>query len=970
MEHKTGKSVGFLAAAGWHWLLSLVFVVALAAGTAAYAQVEAINGSIRGRVVDPGGTPVPAATVTAKNEATGYTRTVNSGNDGYYVLPALPLGSYTVKVTKEGFATVEHPGVVLQAGTEAVINAALKVGAVSTTVTVTGGTPILAPSAAYVGRTINTRETQNLPLTSRNPYNFILFQPGVSGHPNPELGIPRTLNTNGQMDRINYQLDGMTDTESDRYGLRLFPISDAYVREVQTVANSFAPEFGNTTGIIYNVITDSGTNQFHGMFHWLKRPVATAARPILLKPTQTKPDLELTDYAANGGGPIIKNKLFAFAAYEHMRRGQPSPVTIDQQNATLIGIPLSLLATAPSISHAQFFDSRVDWDINTKNRLFIRYNYFRNEFPFNTAVGGLNALDAASDFHDRAHVGGVQLVTTFSPTVLNEFRFSWPYRKETHQAGPLTGPGPAISIQGVANFNGTVAAGDFFAEKIPSWNDNVTWIRGSHTFKTGFYVNKLLDDQVSDTFSQYVFPSISAYLDAKSGANPFAYSTYNATIGDTNTGYHSVFWGLYGQDSWQVTPKLMLIYGLRWDKYLPPSANPNAPFSFSRNFASPSGNIQPRLGLAWQVTPRTVIRASFGKFYDAPPTNLWFNTLSNDGSNRAFVAHISSTSTFAPAFPNVISQVPGLTLPPADVTTISPNFKNPYALTTSLQVSRELSRNDSLTVGYVLTEGHQLTYLRNINLINPIGQLPDGRPIFNSATIDATTRLDPQFNNITLQDSGANSNYNALLLTYDHRWSKGVQMSASYTFSHTISDAPDANSFEQNLSIEDLTNRARDRGNSSVNRPQAFTISTVLNPKVTVQNSVLSRILNDNTFAFLLNAGSGDAQNIRANKVLNGDSTTSSVTRPNFIGRNTAGGPVIAQVDVRYTRDLFHLWERVTPQFIFEANNLFNRHSNVTALNTVVPVDSAGNAILPSSFHYQSTVLEARILQFGVAVRW
>jgi hypothetical protein len=969
MANRTKESGTFSTTAGWRFLLPILFLLALVAVPVAHAQVEAINGSIRGRVVDPNGAAVPGAKITAKNESTGYTRTVTSAADGYYVLPSLPLGSYTVSIQKTGFASLVHPGVVLQAGSEAVINGQLKVGAVATTLTVTGGAPILAPSTAYVGRTINSRETENLPLTSRNPYNFILFQPGVSGHPNPELGIPRTVNTNGQMDRINYQLDGMTDTESDRYGLRLFPVSDTYVREVQTVANSFAPEFGNTTGIIYNVITNSGTNQFHGMFHWLKRPVSTAARPILLKPTQKKPDLELTDYAANAGGPIIKDKLFFFSSYEHMRRGQPSPVTIDPAAAAQIGISPSLLETAPSISHAQFFDARVDWDINAKNRLFVRYNYFRNEFPFNTQVGGLNALDASSDFHDRAHVGGVQLVTTFSPAVLNEFRFSWPYRKELHLAGPLTGSGPVVQIQGVATFNGTVASGDFFAEKIPTWNDNVTWIRGAHTFKTGFYAEKILDNRFNDTYSEYIFPSITAYLSAKAGTDPYAYSTYRASIGNTGAGYHSLFWGLYWQDNWQIRPSLMLIYGLRWDKYLPPNANPNAPFVDSRSFASPSGNVQPRIGLAWQVTPKTVVRASFGKFYDAPPTNLWFNTLSNDGSNRAFIASIPSTSPFAPAFPTVINQVPGLTLPPADVTTIAPGFKNPYALTTSLQVSRELDRNDSFTIGYVLTEGHQLSYLRNINLINPVGQLADGRPIFSSA-ISSATRMDPQFNNVTLQDTGANSNYNALLLTYDHRWSRGFQMSASYTFSHTISDAPDANSFEQNLPIEDLTNRARDRGNSSINRPQALTISTVFDPKVTVGNAVLKRLLNDNMFAFLVNTSSGDQQNIRANKVLNGDSTTSSVTRPLFIGRNAVRGPMIVQVDMRYTRDLFHLWERVTPQFIFEANNLFNRHSNVTLLNTVVPVNSDGSAVLPSSFPYQATVLEARILQFGLAVRW
>lgn len=964
-EH-VDKHLGDRTASLLRWIVCVGLLVCL---PLAKAQVEAVNGSIRGRVVDPTGAAVAGAQVTAQNEATGYTRTTETGPEGYFVLPNLPLGTYTVTVTKAGFATLRFPGVLLQAGGEAVLNGTLQLGPVATTVTVSGGTPILAPSAAYVGRTISQREVSNLPLTSRNPYNFILFQPGVSGHPNPELGIPRTLNTNGQMDRVNYQLDGMTDTESDRYGLRLFPISNTYVREVETVANSFAPEFGNTTGIIYNVITNSGTNELHGLFQWLRRPVATSARPMLLKPNQPKPDLQLNDYAVNGGGPLLKDRLFFFAAYEHLRRGFPSPVTIDPAAAAQIGISPRLLQTAPSISHAQFWDVRIDWNLNAKNRAFVRYNYFRNDFPFNTNVGGLFALDAASDFRDRAHVGGVQLVTTFSARLLNELRFSWPYRNERHVPDPLTGPGPAILIQGVANFNGTTAAGDSFQEKIPSFNDNLTYIVGVHTLKTGGYVNHILDNNCSDVFSQYIFPSIAAYLQAKSGANPFAYSTYRASIGNTCAGYHSLFGGAFLQDSWQVTPTLMLIYGLRWDKYLPPDADPNAPFVFSRHFASPSGNVQPRIGLAWQATPRTVVRASFGKFYDAPPTNLWFNALSNDGSNKSFVASIPSSSPFAPPFPTVLTAVPGLPLPPPDVTTITPSFKNPYALTTSLQVSRELTANDSLTVGYVLTEGHQLQFLRNINLINPIGQLADGRPIFSTA-INASTRLDPRFNNILLQDTGANSNYNALLVNYQHRWAHGLELSASYTFSHTISDAPDVNSFEQNLPIEDLTNRERDRGNSSVNRPHAFTLSLVWGPRVDVQSRLWKALFNDNLFAILVNASSGDPQNIRANKILNGDNTTSSVTRPLFIGRNTVRGPSIVQVDLRYTRDLVHLWERFTPQFIFEANNLFNRHSNITTLNTVVPVDATGAAVLPASFPFQSTVLEARILQFGLGVRW
>jgi hypothetical protein len=224
------------------------------------------------------------------------------------VFPNLPLGSYTVTVQKEGFDTQRHTDVVLDAAMEATIDAQLQVGAVSTSVEVNGGAPIVDPSRVSTGRTIGFEETDNLPLTSRNPYNFILFQPGVSGHPNPELGIPRLLNTNGLPDRVSYQLDGAVDTETDRYGLRLFAIADSYVSEVQTVSNSFAPEFGKIAGNIFNVITGSGTNSFHGNVTYIGRPLDLVARPILATATTLLPIAN--DFAAHAGGAIVKDKLF------------------------------------------------------------------------------------------------------------------------------------------------------------------------------------------------------------------------------------------------------------------------------------------------------------------------------------------------------------------------------------------------------------------------------------------------------------------------------------------------------------------------------------------------------------------------------------------------------------------------------------------------------------------------------------
>lgn len=961
----------------------------LACASVAWAQSESINATIRGHVSDQSEQSVAGANVTATNTATGYSRTATSGDDGYYVIPLLPIGTYTVTITKDGFQTVKFTEIVLQAGQSAVVDGPLKLGSVSTSIEVAGGAPVVDPARTNISRTISESEVQTLPLTSRNPYNWIMFQPGVSGHPNPELGIPRTLNTNGFVDRINYQMDGMVDTEGDRYGLRLFPISSVFVSEVQTVSNSYAPEFGGTTGTIYNVITGSGTNDLHGMFQWIRGPVDTTARPILLSPTAPKPNLLLNSFGMNAGAPIKKDKLFIFGAYEHLYRALPVPITVSAANQTAleaIGIPASQFGTAPSVQHAQFLDVRGDWYVTEKNRVFARVNYFRNEYPFNTAVGGLNLIAAEADFRDRAHIGGLQWVSTISPDMVNEFRFSYPYRNEKHIAGPLTGPQPAVTISGVANLNGSVSTGDVFAEKIPSWNDNFTYVRGRHTFKVGVGYSRIIDVQQGDSFTQYVFPTIAAYQAAVSGANPFSYTTVNALIGNTRAGYISNFYNFFAQDSWQLRSSLLVTYGIRYDRFVSPNPNASAPFPFSRNFNNPAGDVSPRLGLAWRVGSKTVVRASWGMFYDAPPTNLWFNALSNDGSGRSFNASLSPASPGAPAFPAPLTTATAPATP--SVFTITPNFKNAYAMTGTIQVSRELTKNDAVTVAFVNTGGRQLQWLHNINLINPLGTLLDGRPVFDPR-VNAGTRANPAFNNVTLQDVGASSKYNALEVNYEHRFSRGLLVSGAYTYSHTISDAPDVNGFEQNLVyVEDATNRLRDRGNSYVNRPQAFTATALWSPRTTADNAIINRLLNDNEFGILSNISSGDQQNVTGNANLTGDSLVTNVTRPLNIGRNIVRGPRIVQFDLRYTRTLFTLKERFHAQFLTEATNIFN-HPNVTSLNAVVPVvtsgcASAANAFtldpthcgqiaagsLPTSFPRTSTVLQGRILDFGLGVRW
>ncbi len=965
--------------------LAAAAVLMFTTASSAFGQSQSINGTIRGQVTDPSGAPVPNTALTIRNTDTGYTRQLTTDNDGRYVAPNLPIGTYSLEAASASFAPLRRTGIHIGAGTDSTIDEVLKTGSVATEITVTSEAPMIEAARSDLSRTITSEETQNLPLTSRNPYNFILFQPGVSGHPNPENGIPRTVNTNGLVDRINYQLDGMVDTESDRYGLRLFAISDSYAETVQTISNAFNAEFGNTAGIIYNVITPAGTNNLHGAAAYIWRPKAASSCPILQNCTpgatgyKPKPDLHVDDFTGRLGGPVIRDKFFLFGAYEHLKRGNPQAVTVtgaNQAALVALGVSPNDFNTAPQVQRAQWVDVRGDWNINAKNTAFVRYNYFRNFYPFNTNAGGLYLLSAEADFQDRAHIIGAQLITTFKPTLLNEFRGSWPYRNEQHFAGSATGTGPMITISGVVSgFGGSNGVGDKFQEKIPSFSDNVTLIRGAHQFKVGVGFQKNNDTQLADVYTQFTFPTLAAYTAAKTGANPFAYSSVTASIGRPGAGYQTVYFDLFAQDTWQITPKLVANYGVRYDQYRSPAGLASAPLAETRTFRTPLGDFAPRVGFAYSPQEGTIIRLSGGLFYEATPTNSFYNPLYSNGLTNTgnLIATIGPTAAGAPAFPNTFANVPVASLPVPTPYALTARFKNEYTWNVNTQVEQAVGKSDALTIGYILTNGRNLQFLRNSNLIpgisatgGALAPLADGRPTY-SATANSFTRYNPAFNSIRYIDIGANSTYSALVTNYTHRVSAGLTVNASYTWSHAIADAPEGNSYENSNFIEDPTNRKRDRGNSYINRPNAFTFSGVYQPNTHFGNKYLNGLVANNNLAVLVNASSGDQQNEVTGSNLNGDALSVGQQRPLFVGRNTLRGPNIFQADARFTRTFATLFERVKPQIFAEANNFLNR-SNFTSINTTAGTNAAGVITTAPSLVPTSSVLEARILQFGARV--
>jgi hypothetical protein len=248
----------------------------------------------------------------------------------------------------------------------------VQVSGVATEISVNAGAPVVDPSRTDFGFTLSTNAVQNLPLVSRNPYNFILQQPNVSGRGNTEFGVPRKVNANGFNGRINYQLDGSNNVQSDRAGIRLLPISETWVQEVQAVNNGFAPEYGNTVGTVFNTITRSGSNEYHGEAAYLFRRTPMSARPALLPENRPTPEVNVDSYFGDVGGRIVPDKLFFFGGFEKVKRDLPAVVTVAPATVAQLGLPAYFADAIPFRQDVTFFIGKVDWQFGSNHRLAMR----------------------------------------------------------------------------------------------------------------------------------------------------------------------------------------------------------------------------------------------------------------------------------------------------------------------------------------------------------------------------------------------------------------------------------------------------------------------------------------------------------------------------------------------------------------------------------------------------------------------
>jgi len=722
---------------------------------AAPVEAQITRGAISGVVRDTSGGLVPGAVVTATSVDTNIGRSSVTDAQGFYRIPALDPGTYTVKAELSGFNTVVYNDIRLVSSGEVTINAELAVASVGETITVTGKAEAveLNKTNPTVGTTSTARQVVELPLSAdRNINNLMATGPNVS-----RVTGQGTYAANGQRSRNNnYMIDG-SDNNDISVTIATTQVVPESVAEFQVQTNAYSVEFGRNSGAQVNVITKSGSNQFRGeIWDYYRNDEFGTALTNLQKDSgitrDNMPAYTRHQAGASIGGPIIKDKTFFFALYQYdadepegalgtttrfptqagfaalagvpLRAGQSqasrqavldklgflqdvyatNPVFRNLSTTLVNGVPIetgqaNISRQNPSTYHT--FNGRIDHRLTDNDNITVRYYY--NKRKDENAISYCNFGDVFCGSQDLKDTNLAASHThIFGSNVVNEFRFSWVKRDldfpENDPVTPTTTISGLFSIGGLANFPQSRITDAY------QFNNTTTWTKGRHTLKFGADIryNKAVNESDFNSKGTYTFNSLQDYMNSTA----FQLTQALQTASWDATQWQNAF---YIQDNFRVTPDLTLNLGLRYEISDVPLGLFGATDAESLAVGVPAppakdtNNFAPRIGFNWSPRSdnellgdgKTVIRGGFGMGYDV----LFYNLLTVNGSNYPRIA----TATLN----NVVDAYPGL-LPAGGSPVFSPlngytnsdvNTVNPDSKFWSFSIGREVNEY-VLEVGY------------------------------------------------------------------------------------------------------------------------------------------------------------------------------------------------------------------------------------------------------------------------------
>jgi hypothetical protein len=395
------------------------------------------------------------------------------------------------------------------------------------------------------------------------------------------------------------------------------------------------------------------------------------------------------------------------------------------------------------------------------------------------------------------------------------------------------------------------------------------------------------------------------------------------------------------QDDWQIKPTVKILYGVRYDLYKYPEGLPDAPLTQTQSFNTDTNNWGPRLGVAWSIDPQTVFRASTGIMYDQAILGGYEQAISLSGAaSRAKPYTFNGTSAGAPAFPNHVT-TGTLNLTPWAV---DPDFIVAHTWQANAQVERAFASDFTASVALMYAKGYDLPVISDVNLINPIGALADGRPIY-STTVNAATRLDPRFNHVMEAQSLGSSTYKSVTVQVTKRLKQGLTFNVQYSLGKGLDNTPMLTQItvQAESGRTDPSNIDRDLGPNPLDMRHSFNGNILYTSENHSSSAVLRNLLNGNQIGVLLQFNSSLPVNIAGNRDLNGDGVVND--RPIGIGRNSLYLTPQKNVDLRYTRWI-PIRGSVRGEIIAELKNVFNADI-LAGITTTTTVDALGNPVSP-----------------------
>lgn len=917
----------------------------------AFAGQMPATASLNGVVTDPMGNVVAGARVTVRNLDTEVSQLVETDTRGSYRVVSLLPGRYEVKVEAAGFAVSVIPSVTLTVGQAATLDIVLKVGAVQEMVEVTAQAPLVEPTRTAIAQVLDERQVHALPINTRSFVQLTLITPKVvpasaaSGR-GAYMG-DRYKENQFSFSGLRYQFNYQTMDGADAYVWTANVVKSFYsleaVREFRVVNSLYTVEQGHAMGGIINVITRSGTNEWHGSLYGFLRNDKLDKTDILTTPGFRA--FRRGQFGGTIGGPLRRDRFFLFGNYEGQRQAKaPRFPAVYLQNLEAINAVLERLGylerETPNVLQTSDVDQflvRLDFVLGEKHTGMVRYNFYdmenQNDRIGASGVTGEPITTLAARLHTLRDQGAVLLLnSTFSPQLVTTMGVG--FAKHAYQLRPRPGV-PMVELAVVGAFSSGVEAADEQGLDEKRWHvfSHANYLRGNHHVKIGAeYLRTDLANHVTPG-SLAVIPGLAAFT-APNGPLVFQVRIHPEQY-RLRLSMDADQFGWFLQDQWQARRNLTFTYGVRYDV--------ERIRGITTLVEGDHNNFQPRVGFAYsvgQLRPM-VIRGGYGVFIsDRYHPYLLIDGFVHGSNFPSFNEEYARANPFVRKYkplpdtvvPLIITGVEAATaafldyvrrgvIPtapsPQFMVISAPDIPNPYAQQWSLEVERQLSPSWVVTISYSGLRSFKLPLLVNHNLRPAVARLPNGKNDYQGRLYDT------RFGVTYIGQPIGYSIYHAGTLTVRRVFARHFGITANYVFSRAIDNGAGNSTF---IAPEDPYNTRLDRGLSAEHAKHRFilTLSAEAPPQLPVLKGfgVHAIATAQSPRYFNVTVGSD------VNRDLNG-----VTDRPDILGRNTHRGDDFVSLDLRLVRR-FRMAERYSLEAIAEFYNLFNR-VNITDLFTV-----------------------------------